>query len=67
MDSIQKEKLRVKIINGQSLKMLAWEFKITKKEIIRFAAENNLVLRQTSGLSHAGRVHGKSLKTKKLT
>lgn len=56
MNDITKDKLRKKILVGQSLQMICYEFKISEKNVRLFARENNLVIRTKDALNYAARL-----------
>lgn len=59
MTSEQIDKLHQKIISGQSLKMLCWEFKMKEKDIIKFAKDKGLILRKGDHISYANKIDKK--------
>jgi hypothetical protein len=59
MTSEQKEKLIKRISNGQSLKMLSWEFKMKEYEIMKFAKENGYVIRKDDYLRYSNQLDKK--------
>lgn len=52
----QKEKLIQKIVSGQSIKMLCWEFKMKEKQMINFAKDQGLILRKGDHISYANKI-----------
>lgn len=65
MNDKEKQKLKDKIISGQSLAMLVWEFKSNKKQIIKFAKDNNLLLRNTDSIYYSSRIQEKERKNRR--
>jgi hypothetical protein len=51
-----KEKLRNRILSGQSLKMICWEFKMKKQNVLEFAKQENLILRTKDELRYTAKV-----------
>lgn len=51
-----KEKLINRIKSGQSLKMICWEFKMKKKNVLDFVKQEKLILRTKDELRYSAKI-----------